>query len=75
MGGAAALESTRILINEGELMEQDRSGPRPGGRAWPWLFLLLIAAGLTTLTVVLWQSEPVRLIWANLWELFHSRGG
>jgi hypothetical protein len=60
-------------------MEQDRGGTRPGGRAWPWLLLLLlllllIAAGLTTLAVVLWQSEAVRLIWANLWELFHSRG-
>jgi len=56
-------------------MEQDRGGTRPGGRAWPWLLLLLlVAAGLTTLAVVLWQSEAVRLIWANLWELFHSRG-
>jgi hypothetical protein len=55
-------------------MEQDRGGTKPGGRAWPWLLLVLIAAGLTTLAVVLWQSEAVRLIWANLWELFHSRG-
>jgi hypothetical protein len=53
-------------------MEQDRSGPRPTG-AWPWL-LALLAAGLLALAVVLWQSEAVRLIWADLWELVRSRG-
>jgi hypothetical protein len=53
-------------------MEQDRGGERPNG-AWPWL-LLLVVAGLIALAVVLWQSEAVRLIWADLWELVRSRG-
>jgi hypothetical protein len=54
-------------------MEQDPNGARPNG-AWPWL-LVLIAAGLIALVVALWQSEVVRLLWADLWELFRSRGG
>ena len=53
-------------------MEQDRSGERPNG-TWPW-FLLLVVAGLIALAVVLWQSEAVRLIWADLWELMRSSG-
>jgi hypothetical protein len=58
------------LLDEGESMEQDRNGERPTG-AWPWL-LLLIVAGLVALTVVMWQSETVRLIWADVWELVRS---
>jgi hypothetical protein len=54
-------------------MEQERNDPQPN-RTWPWL-LILVAAGLIALGVVLWQSEAVRLIWANLWELLSSRGG
>lgn len=54
-------------------MEQDRRGARSNG-AWPWL-IVLIAAGLITLAVVLWQSEAVRLIWGILWELLRSRRG
>lgn len=53
-------------------MEQDRGSERPDG-AWPWL-LLLVAAGLVALAVVLWQSEAVRLIWADLWQPLRSRG-
>jgi hypothetical protein len=52
-------------------MEQDRGGEGPNG-AWRWL-LLLVVAGLVALAVVLWQSEAVRLIWADLWELVRSR--
>jgi hypothetical protein len=52
-------------------MEQDRGGEGLNG-AWRWL-LLLIVAGLVALAVVLWQSEAVRLIWADLWELVRSR--
>jgi hypothetical protein len=51
-------------------MEQDRNGEVPTG-AWPWL-LLLVVAGLVALAVVMWQSETVRLIWADLWELVRS---
>jgi hypothetical protein len=51
-------------------MEQDRNGEGPTG-AWPWL-LLLVVAGLVALAVVMWQSETVRLIWADLWELVRS---
>jgi hypothetical protein len=51
-------------------MEQDRGGERPNG---PWRWLLLVVAGLIALAVVLWQSEAVRLIWADLWELVRSR--
>jgi hypothetical protein len=53
-------------------MQQKQRPPGPN-RTWPWL-LLLVAAGLAALGVVLWQSEAVRLIWANLWELLSSRG-
>jgi hypothetical protein len=53
-------------------MEQDRSRARPNG-VWPWL-IVLIVAGLVAIAVVLWQSEAVRLIWGNLWELLRSRG-
>jgi hypothetical protein len=69
-GGAAALDSIRTLLDEGESMEQDRNGEGPTG-AWPWL-LLLVVAGLVALAVVMWQSETVRLIWADLWELVRS---
>jgi hypothetical protein len=58
------------LVDEGESMEQDRNGEGPTG-AWPWL-LLLVVAGLVALAVVMWQSETVRLIWADLWELVRS---
>jgi hypothetical protein len=53
-------------------MEQDRNGEGPA-RAWPWL-LLLVVAGLIALAVVMWQSETVRLIWADVWELVRSSG-
>jgi len=51
-------------------MEQDRNGEGSTG-AWPWL-LLLVVAGLIALAVVMWQSEAVRLIWADVWELVRS---
>jgi hypothetical protein len=69
-GGAAALDSIATLLDEGESMEQDRDGEGPTG-AWPWL-LLLVVAGLVALAVVMWRSETVRLIWADLWELVRS---
>ena len=53
-------------------MEQDRNGEGSTG-TWPWL-LLLVVAGLIALTVVMWQSEAVRLIWADVWELVRSSG-
>jgi hypothetical protein len=53
-------------------MEQDRNGEGSTG-AWPWL-LLLVVAGLIALAVVMWQSEAVRLIWADVWELVRSSG-
>jgi hypothetical protein len=64
--------STRsaALLDEGESMEQDRTGEGPTG-GWPWL-LLLVVAGLAALVVVMWQSETVRLIWADVWELVRS---
>jgi hypothetical protein len=34
----------------------------------------MMVAGLQALTVVLWQSEAVHLIWADLWELVRSSG-
>jgi hypothetical protein len=51
-------------------MDQERNGEGPTG-AWPWL-LLLVLAGLVALAVAMWQSETVRLIWADLWELVRS---
>jgi hypothetical protein len=53
-------------------MEQERNGERVN-RAWPRL-LLLVVAGLIALAVVMWQSEAVRLIWADVWELVRSSG-
>jgi len=53
-------------------MEQERNGERVN-RAWPWL-LLLVVAGLIALAVVMWQSEAVRLIWADVWELVRRSG-
>jgi hypothetical protein len=35
---------------------------------------LLVVAGLIALAVVMWQSEAVRLIWADVWELVRSSG-
>jgi hypothetical protein len=53
-------------------MEQDRNG-EGSPRVWPWLALLVVT-GLVTLVVVMWQSEAVRLIWADVWELVRSSG-
>jgi hypothetical protein len=53
-------------------MEQDRDGEGPP-RVWPWLTLLVVT-GLVALAVVMWQSETVRLIWADIWELVRSSG-
>jgi hypothetical protein len=53
-------------------MEQERNGERVN-RTWPWL-LLLVVAGLFALAVVMWQSEAVRLIWADVRELVRSSG-
>jgi hypothetical protein len=51
-------------------MEQDRHGEGPS-RVWPWLAVLVVT-GLLALVVVMWQSETVRLIWADVWELVRS---
>ena len=64
--------SEPLLLVEDEWMEQERNGERVN-RAWPWL-LLLVVAGLIALAVVMWQSEAVRLIWADVWELVRSSG-
>ena len=53
-------------------MEQERNGEGPP-RVWPWLALLVVT-GLVALVVVMWQSETVRLIWADVWELVRSSG-
>jgi hypothetical protein len=53
-------------------MEQDRNGEGPP-RVWPSLTLLVVA-GLVALVVVMWQSETVRLIWADVWEMVRSSG-
>jgi hypothetical protein len=37
-------------------------------------FSCLVVAGLIALAVVMWQSEAVRLIWADVWELVRSSG-
>jgi hypothetical protein len=56
--------------DEDKRMEQDRNGEGPS-RVWPWLALLVVT-GLLALVVVMWQSETVRLIWADVWELVRS---
>jgi hypothetical protein len=79
-GGDGSQLNRRVRSVLGDLPPR---GQEPGGLAaagwgldpgpWPWRLLLMVA-GLQALTVVLWQSEAVHLIWADLWELVRSSG-